>query len=99
MRICLASSPDDFPNGCTIGEVHKVVSKNCTIVLSNIPKGKYAISLFHDKNDDGHLNTGWFGIPKEKYGFSNNPPSRFGVPDFEKCLLMIDSDVTTIIEI
>ena len=39
----------------------------------NLPKGKYAISIFHDVNDNEKLNSNLLGIPKEPYGFSNNP--------------------------
>jgi len=48
--------------------------------LCDVESGLYAISIFHDENDNGELDTGLFGIPKEPYGFSNNlkkllPPS------------------------
>tara|TARA_R110000868_G_scaffold410505_4_gene698802 strand:- start:33604 stop:34050 length:447 start_codon:yes stop_codon:yes gene_type:complete len=39
----------------------------------NLPYGTYAISLFHDKDKSDKLSTGWFGVPEEGYGFSNNP--------------------------
>ena len=31
--------------------------------------GNYAVALFHDENDDHHLNTNALGIPTEGYGF------------------------------
>jgi uncharacterized protein (DUF2141 family) len=45
-----------------------------------VPEGDYAISVFHDENSNRELDTGFLGIPKEPYGFSNNlkkmlPPS------------------------
>jgi hypothetical protein len=42
--------------------------------------GYYAVALFHDENDDHHLNTNALGIPTEGYGFSNNPTLYFGPP-------------------
>jgi len=53
-------------------------------VLTNLPKGKYAISLYHDENGNEELDTNWFGIPTEGYGFSNNVMGRMGPPSFEK---------------
>lgn len=44
----------------------------------------YAVALFHDENDDGHLNTNALGIPTEGAGFSNNPTLYFGPPSLEK---------------
>lgn len=43
-----------------------------SIVFKNIPKGKYAIAIFLDENGNYKLDKNLFGIPKEKYGFSNN---------------------------
>lgn len=51
-------------------------------ILENIPDGKYAITVFHDENGNGKLDTGMFGIPKEGYGFSNNARGMFGPPSF-----------------
>ena len=33
--------------------------------------GKYAIAIYHDKNDNDEFDT-FFGLPAEKYGFSKN---------------------------
>ncbi|MCY2975578.1 MAG: DUF2141 domain-containing protein [Planctomycetota bacterium] len=41
-----------------------------------------AIAAFHDENRNGMLDKNAFGIPMERYGFSNNPPSAFGPPSF-----------------
>ena len=46
--------------------------------------GTYAVALFHDENDDHHLNTNALGIPTEGYGFSNNPTLYFGPPDLNR---------------
>ena len=48
-------------------------SKNMHIKFENIPDGKYAISLFQDENNNHKLDKNFFGVPKEGYGFSNNP--------------------------
>lgn len=53
-----------------------------TCVFENLPAGTYAVSTFHDKNNNSQLDTGLFGAPKEKYGFSNNASKPFAPPDF-----------------
>ena len=50
----------------------------------NIPKGTYAIAIFHDANSNGKLDKNFLGIPKEQTGTSNNVISHFGPPSFEK---------------
>jgi uncharacterized protein (DUF2141 family) len=43
-----------------------------------------AICAYHDKNDNGRLDKNVFGIPTERYGFSNDPKRGFGPPTFEQ---------------
>ena len=42
------------------------------VSFKHIPKGKYAIAVFLDENDNYNLDKNFLGVPKEKYGFSNN---------------------------
>jgi uncharacterized protein (DUF2141 family) len=55
---------------------------NFEVKIDDIPAGEYAISIFHDKNDNGELDTNFIGVPKEPYGFSNNPKVGFRPPTF-----------------
>jgi len=55
------------------------------ITIDSLPKGTYAISLMHDLNSDGEMESNFFHIPQEPYGFSNNYHPRFSKPDFENC--------------
>lgn len=64
-----------------------------TCILENVPNGRYAISVFHDENSNGELDTGMFGIPKEGYGFSNNARGTFGPPSFEDSSFEVKGDV------
>jgi uncharacterized protein (DUF2141 family) len=37
----------------------------------DLPEGEYVVSVFQDSNNDGELNTGFFGIPSEPVGKTN----------------------------
>ena len=52
-------------------------------------KGKVAISVFHDENSNGSLDTNRLGIPLEGYGFSNGVVGRFGKPGFSKITIEV----------
>lgn len=65
----------------------------------NLPKGLYAISLFQDANNNGKLDTGTFGIPTEKYGFSNNVEGFMGPPSFKSSSFILDKDTTITINL
>ena len=60
--------------------------------INHLPEGKYAISVMHDEDGDGKLKKGPMGIPKEGFGFSNNPKIFFGAPDFDKVLFQMNDD-------
>ncbi len=51
--------------------------------FKNVPFGTYAVKAFHDSNQNGQLDKGAFGIPKEQYGFSQVPASKKGMPKFD----------------
>jgi uncharacterized protein (DUF2141 family) len=42
------------------------------VVFENVLPGTYAVAVFFDVNGNGKMDTNFLGIPKEKYGFSNN---------------------------
>ncbi|UWX53757.1 DUF2141 domain-containing protein [Maribacter litopenaei] len=56
------------------GAFGKIANGVTTVIFRDIPEGVYAISVFHDKDNDGKLNR-LFGLPTERFGASNNAPS------------------------
>ena len=67
-----------------------------TIDLGDLPPGRYAASVYLDENDNGKLDSGLFGIPKEPVGASNNPRRRMGPPRFEDCTFTMASSTLSI---
>lgn len=58
-----------------------------TIVrIQDLDFGDYAVSVLHDENANGKLDTTFLGMPTEGFGFSNNPRIGFGAPSFETCM-------------
>jgi uncharacterized protein (DUF2141 family) len=77
----------------------RVEDGKASITVSDLKKGYYSFSYFHDLDSNGELNTNFVGIPKEPYGFSNGERGRMGPPDFEDCKIMIDSNQQISIQI
>ncbi|WMW80242.1 DUF2141 domain-containing protein [Undibacterium cyanobacteriorum] len=48
------------------------------VVFTDLPEGEYAISVLHDANSNGAMDTNAIGIPTEAYGFSNDASGSFG---------------------
>ncbi len=68
-------------------------------VFDGIDKGEYAVSIYHDENDNGELDANFLGIPTEPYAFSNNAKGRFGPPSFEECKFEIQDSTKIVIEL
>jgi uncharacterized protein (DUF2141 family) len=67
-------------------------NKQAQLVIENLSLGEYAISVFHDEDGNGVMNTNLIGLPQEKYGFSNNPKIFFGPPSFDKAAVQIGTE-------
>lgn len=83
----LDKNEESFKNGKS-----KITDMKCTIIIKDLPDGEYAVRCFHDENEDEKLNSNLIGMPKEGFGFSNDPLSRFGPPDFEEWLFTVSGD-------
>jgi uncharacterized protein (DUF2141 family) len=75
----------------------KLALDSVTFVL---PKGSYAVSVFHDLNGNGILDKNLFGAPKEPYGFSKNYRPVIRAPRFDEVKVEIgDEDKKISIEL
>lgn len=96
----LYSKAEGFPSTPDKADVVMYVkskSKKATCVFEGVKPGKYAISVMHDENNDGKLETSIVGRPKESWGVSNNvAPERFGPPKYEAARFSYSGDSKTI---
>ncbi|MFZ5790244.1 MAG: DUF2141 domain-containing protein [Pseudomonadota bacterium] len=70
------------------------------LVFRDIPPGRYAIQLFEDENDNKKMDFTLLGLPKERFGFSNNARPFLSAPSFERAAFWVgDDDVTLTIEL
>lgn len=95
LMVGVFNNENNFPNNYFRGEKIEAFSSIMFVTFSNLPLGQYAVSVYQDSNNNGQLDTGIFGIPKEKYGFSNG----LRRPDFKKCLFDFNCDVDITVQI
>ena len=69
------------------------------IILKDIPKGTYAISLCHDVNADKKCNSNFLGIPQEPYGFSNGFKRQLSKPSFNDCKFEVNESRSVKVEL
>ena len=96
-----------FDNEGTFLKTDKEVKGMSVIIENNkamaqfkgLKKGEYALSLFHDKNNNNKLDTNFIGIPKEPYAFSNNATGFMGPPSFKDSKISLNADKTIAIKL
>ena len=76
---------DENENPVIVG-TSPVINYSARISFDSISTGKYAIQFFHDENENQKMDFSLIGIPKEKFGSSNNVKPILGPPKFEKML-------------
>ena len=62
-----------------------------------LPRGECVLFVFQDANNNIKLDTGLFGIPKEKFGISNYFGKGIPTRHFDKQKIMIDENTGKII--
>lgn len=92
VRIGLFDNEKDFLKKAVIGKVALIEGKDVTVVFSDVKPGTYAISVIHDENGNGILDTNGIGIPKEGFGFGNNAMGVVGPPSFNKASITIGNE-------
>jgi uncharacterized protein (DUF2141 family) len=96
VAVALFNNASDFPKKRFQGKVTPAKKGEVEVVFENLPAGDYAISILHDANKDGKMNTNFMGIPKEGYGFSNNVMGTMGPPSFEKAKFKLSTEKVVI---
>ena len=82
---------DENENPVIVG-TSPVINYSSEISFDSIFPGKYAIQFFHDENKNQKMDFNLIGIPKEKFGSSNDVKPILGPPKFEKMLFEIYED-------
>ena len=86
MAIAVFDNADGFPTkGSILNTTFVVDGKTDTVTTTlDLEDGHYAIAFFLDENGNTKLDKNFIGIPKERFGFSNNPRILTGPPSFNE---------------
>ena len=68
----------------TTGAVVPAIPGETIVTLTGIVPGTYAIKTFQDENKNEKMDFDWFGIPTERFGFSNDAKPQFQQPSFDQ---------------
>jgi uncharacterized protein (DUF2141 family) len=85
-RAYLFNQSEYFPNKVEkafASKVVKISGNKASLNFEKVPAGTYAISVIHDENNNGKLDTNMLGIPTESYGASKNALPSMSMPTFK----------------
>jgi uncharacterized protein (DUF2141 family) len=97
VHACLTQSAEHFPDCEADASSLKlsVPAKEAgELHFRNLAAGTYSVSIIHDENGNGKLDT-FVAIPREGFGFSGNPPIRFGPPKFGEASFRLNTGRNT----
>jgi uncharacterized protein (DUF2141 family) len=85
MLCALHSSAEAFPKKADQAVARltaKIAERQATCDFTGIAPGTYAVSVVHDENSNGKLDTNFIGMPREGVGASNDAKGHMGPPKF-----------------
>ena len=105
MFVSLYLTDEGFPGGWQIAyrtlqlPAADQVDGKMSVTFEDVPAGWFVIAVLHDEDGNKEMKRNFVGIPKEAYGFSQNPKSPFGPPSWDDAAAWLESGVTSMVEI
>ncbi|KQT42944.1 hypothetical protein ASG43_15450 [Aureimonas sp. Leaf454] len=86
VSICLFLRQGRFPDcadpSSTVRRTVPAKAAGTPILFRDLPPGTYAVTVLHDEDADGALDSNLLGIPREGIGITNNRLPRFSAPTY-----------------
>jgi uncharacterized protein (DUF2141 family) len=92
VKVGLYNSDETFLKTTYKSVVSEIKNNEATVTFVGIPAGEYAISTYHDENNNGKLDKNAMGIPSEDYAASNNAKGFMGPPAYKDAKFVIGKD-------
>ena len=93
------ASKESFPkDGQQIAAFRQKASPGpVSITFHDLPPGRYAVTAFHDENNNGKLDRDATGLPSEGYGVSNDARELLSPPYWDKASFELGSEAKTVV--
>lgn len=92
------ATPEGWPEDKSRSIVHGgfPIEGDQATELFQIPPGRYGIAAIHDENSNHRLDRNFLGVPKEGFGFANNPRVLLEAPPFQSASVNVGCPVTQV---
>jgi uncharacterized protein (DUF2141 family) len=97
--VALFNNANGFPkssNKAIAAMYSKIENKKSVAVFENLSAGEYAVSVYHDENNNKKMDANFFGVPKEGVGASNNAKGHLGPPKYDDAKFDFDGEKDTV---
>jgi uncharacterized protein (DUF2141 family) len=91
-----AGWPEDTSKSLRHGPAPIDQSTRTAVAEWQLPPGTYGVAAIHDENSNHKLDRNFLGIPKEGFGFANNPHVGLSAPPFSAALVHVACPATDI---
>jgi uncharacterized protein (DUF2141 family) len=89
VRVALYDNADAFLKRPVRAAEARADKAGTTLVFHDVAPGEYGFAIYHDANDNGHMDRNLLGIPTEPIAFSNDAQGRMGPPAFDAVKLAV----------
>ncbi len=93
VKVGLYDSKGTFLKSTLVSLSSEIKDKQAKVVFKGLKKGEYAVSIYHDENNNGVMDKNMMGIPKEDYASSNNAKGLMGPPKYEDAKFIVNNDL------
>ena len=94
----LFSSPGGWPEDSAKAYQHgpfPITGDHATLTFEHVAPGRYGVAVIHDENMNHKLDRNFLGIPKEGFGFANNPRVALSAPSWAAAAIDVKCPTTT----
>jgi uncharacterized protein (DUF2141 family) len=90
------ASPAGWPEDTSRAVVHGgfPITNGKATETFRVPPGRYGVVVIHDENRNHKLDRNFLDIPKEGFGFANNPRVLLSAPSFQASSITVGCPVT-----
>ncbi len=99
LGVALFRTPDGWPENVDKSYRHgpfPIEGDHGTARFDHLPPGRYGVVVLHDENGNKKLDRNFLLVPKEGFGFANNPRIALVAPGFEKATIPVTCPSTSI---
>jgi uncharacterized protein (DUF2141 family) len=92
------ASESGFPKPEQVFAAFRIKAKQgpVSFTVHNLPPGRYAVTAYHDENNNGKLDADVTGAPTEGYGVSNNAREILSPPFWSKASFEVGEPSKTV---